>query len=86
MIYQKDFNTFPARFQPRYDYQRSFGKLRKSLVKVKVTSPSGKNVKTDLSDDKEPNVFQTWFLDFCGNTSVHGMKFIGQSNLHWTER
>lgn len=86
MIYQSDFRTLPARFQPRYDSRRNFGNLRKSLVKINVISPSGKAVKSQSDDEEPTNYVQKWFLNFCDNTSVHGMKYIGQTGLHWSER
>lgn len=82
MFYQSDFRTLPARFQPRYDYRRSIKKLRKSEVDL-----NGKTQENEAADDEKPlTALQTWFLDFCGNTSLHGMKFIGLTTLHWTER
>lgn len=86
MFYQSDFRTLPARFQPRYDYRRSFGNLRKSQVKVNVITPSGKVTKDEIAEEEDANFLRKWFFNFCDNTSVHGMKYIGQMNLHWTER
>jgi acid-sensing ion channel, other len=85
MLYQKDFLTLPARFNPRYDYRRNFRNFRKSDVKINVITPSGKTVEP-LPTDEQPRMLNKWFLNFCDNTSVHGMKFIGKSELHWAER
>lgn len=85
MFYQSDFRTLPARFQPpRYDYRRSLKQLRKS--EVDLNGKSEENDEKVQVDEKPLTALQTWFLDFCGNTSLHGMKFIGQTTLHWTER
>lgn len=83
MFYESDFRALPSRFQPRYDYRRSFTRFKgKHNVKVNVISPSGKTVTTEV----QRNMLHKWFLDFCNDTSVHGMKYIGQTNLHWSER
>lgn len=83
MFYQSDFRTLPARFQPRHDNRQSLRKLRNSKV---VDIDENEREKGEREDEKSLTALQVWFLDLCGNTSVHGMKFIGQTSLHWTER
>lgn len=82
MIYERDFQTIP-RFRPRYDYRRSFGK--KNDVKINVISPSG-NVKAEESVEDPKSSLYKWWLNFCENSSIHGLRYIGQESLHWFER
>ena len=86
MIYQSDYSTFPVHFQPRYDYRRSFRKS-KSEAKINFVAPLSKIDESEEDiDDQKSSDFKSWFLDFCENTSIHGVKFIGQPGLHWSER
>lgn len=82
MFYQSDFRTLPARFQTRYDYQRSFKALRRR--KLNSVAPLEKESK-DEEVEKTNEYLELWF-SFCNNTSVHGMKYLGQLKLNWTER
>lgn len=88
MFYESDFRTLPSRFPPRYDNRKSFRNWRKSGVKINVISPSGESVKNSSEDEKakKANFLQELFSDFSENTSIHGVKFIGQKSFHWTER
>lgn len=86
MYTQSEFKQLP--FQPRFDYGRSLGQLRKSR-KLKRKLESEVIIKHE-SDDDDANDKQTfifkWFCNFCENTSIHGVKYLGQSELHWSER
>lgn len=86
MYYQSDFQTFPVRFQSRYDNRRNVGEKRKSRVKIHVVAPSVKTAKSQSEVKERPNFVQKWFTNLCENTSVHGLKYIGQAGVHWTER
>lgn len=83
MIYNSDSRTLPARFHPRFDYRRSIRRRHESETKVNVISPLGE---VQDSEEQDFSDLQSWFMNFCSNTSVHGVKFIGQTSLHWTER
>lgn len=75
------------RFPPRYNVHRSFSHWHSKRIKINVVTPSGKITKAENSDDDEqPKFLVKWFMNFCDNTSVHGMKFIGKSTMHWSER
>jgi hypothetical protein len=82
MLYESDFRSIPDRYRPRYDYRKSFGK---NDVKINVISPSGRVVKEETIEDSK-TVIAKWWLNFCDNSSIHGLKYIGQESLHWSER
>lgn len=84
MFYQNDFLSLPARFQPRFNAQKSFRGIKRLQMKPKgILQPS----KVTLNGSKEePNFVEQWFVEFCNNTSVHGMKYMGQKNFHWSEK
>ena len=83
---QSEFKQPP--FQPRFDYGKSLGQLRKSR-KLKTKYEPEVVIKhesdDDDTDDKQPFIIK-WFYNFCENTSIHGVKYLGQSELHWSER
>ena len=87
MYSQSEFKQLP--FQPRFDYGRSLGQLRKSR-KVKKKLEPEVIIRHEKDDDEDANDKQTfitkWFYNFCENTSIHGVKYLGQSELHWSER
>ena len=82
MMFESDFRTIPYRFQPRHDYRKGLESLRKRQVKINTISPSKK--KENNEDTKV--TFYKWWINFCDNSSIHGLKYIGQENLHWSER
>lgn len=88
MLYQSDFK--PPPFQPRFDYQKSLSQLRKGkIINKKHLQPEVilKHESDDDDDAESKSQFlKKWFYSFCENTSIHGVKYIGQSDLHWTER
>lgn len=80
MLYQSDFRSLPARFQPRFNVQKSLRGLKmkpKEVTALKSIKKVSKN---------EPHFVEQWFVEFCNNTSVHGMKYMGQKNFHWSEK
>jgi hypothetical protein len=88
MFYKNEFATAP--FQPRFGYRRSLGQLRQTKKFKKKLEPE---VTLTHSDEKEAEnggerfkFLHKWMLNFCDNTSIHGVKYIGQSELHWFER
>lgn len=85
MIYETDFRNLPNRFQSRYIQSKSFNGFRRNKVKSNVISTAGKLIKEE-NPRSSKSIFHSWFLNFCGNSSVHGFRYIGQESLHWTER
>lgn len=85
MYSQSEFKSLP--FQPRFDYGRSLGQLRKSR-KVKIKPEPEVIIKHESDDDdaNDKQIILKWFYNFCENTSIHGVKYLGQSELHWSER
>lgn len=84
MFYQSDFQTHPVRFQPRFDFHKSSKALRKRQKKIIDVSSTEKDL--NVVQVKEANVFFKLFYTFCHNTSVHGMKYLGLTTLHWSKR
>lgn len=87
MFYQS--NIRPPPFQPRFDYGRSLGQLRNTKPVRKKLEPEV-IIQHDSDDDEDgqENVpfIVKWFYNYCENTTIHGVKYLGQSELHWTER
>jgi hypothetical protein len=84
-MYQSDFKS-----RPRIDYNRSLSelrrggrKLRKSHLEPEVIINHGKEEEGE--EEEEQSVWK-WFQNFAENTSIHGVKFTGQTDLHWSER
>lgn len=75
MFYQSDYKI--NQFLPRYK-RRSLGELKK---KLKIKKTEVKNPENDLNE----GILLKYILSFCENTSIHGVKFVGQ-DLHWFER
>lgn len=85
MYYQNDFKLPP--FQPRFDYQKSLGQLRHSRrIKKKLEPEIIIKHESEENDEEKSRFFNKWFYNYCDNTSIHGVKYIGQSELHWSER
>jgi hypothetical protein len=84
MFYNSDFRTLPARFHPRFDNKTSFGSLKTSQMKTDVVPRSektlDKTVKNEITGNPK-NILHKWFINFCENSSVHGLKYIGQIDL-----
>lgn len=86
MFYQGDFKQPP--FQPRFDYGRSIGQLRKTKRVRNRLEPDIiiKHDSDDEDDGENKSFVAKWFCNFCENTSIHGVKYLGLVDLHWTER
>ena len=84
MMYESDFRTIPFRFQPRYDYRRDLGSLRKSQAKINAIFPP--ETENDKASGDTKMTFYKWWINFCDNSSIHGLRYIGQESLHWSER
>lgn len=79
MFYHSDYKI--NQFLPRYK-RRSLGELNKKL-KIKIKKPETKI--SDNDDDQSEGILLKYILSFCENTSIHGVKYVGQE-LHWFER
>lgn len=78
MFYQSDYKI--NQFLPRYK-RRSLRELKKKM-KFKLKKPVAiKDKETKIDDD----ILLKYILSFCENTSIHGVKYVGQE-LHWIER
>ncbi|KAG5683041.1 hypothetical protein PVAND_012348 [Polypedilum vanderplanki] len=82
MYYQSDY-----KFQPRLDYNKNLSNLRRGGRKLNKKHLEPDVIIKHESDEEEvSNEIFECFISFTQNTSMHGVKFIGQSELHWTER
>jgi hypothetical protein len=87
MYYQSDFKIF----QPKFDYQRSLERLRhnRGVLKKKpepeIIIKHAHDDEVD-DDDEKPQFLVKCFYDFCENTSIHGVRYIGDTQMHWFER
>ena len=77
MFYQSDYKM--NQFMPRYK-RRSLRELQK---KLKIKKPEVKN--SEIDDSESEGILFKYILSFCENTSIHGVKYVGQ-DLHWFER
>lgn len=78
MFYQSDYKI--NQFLPRYK-RRSLRELKKKM-KFKLKKPGAiEDKETKIDDD----ILLKYILSFCENTSIHGVKYVGQE-LHWIER
>lgn len=86
MFYKNDFKQ--PTFQPRFDYNKNLGQLRKGKAIKRNLEPEViiKHESDDEDEDVKRPFIVKWFYNFCENTSIHGIKFVGQTELHWSER
>lgn len=82
MFYQSDYKI--SQFLPARYKRRSLGELRKKLNKKKIETEVN-FTDTTMNSGVSENFISKYFLSFCENTTVHGIKYIGQ-DLHWFER
>lgn len=85
MFYPSDFKTFSP-FQPRFNYKRSVNFARKKPIRIDQIAPENGEIEEDSKQSVCCETFIKWFENFCANTSIHGMKFIGNQNLHLIDR
>ena len=84
MYYQTDFRSVHVPFHPNFIQHKVFGRFRKNR-KGKV-SPLESTKENKKNKGQSEHFIERWFSSFCDNTSVHGMKYIGQKNFHWSEK
>lgn len=57
-----------------------------SVTFDKSDDPENELQKKGLSSSKDELVAPSRFEEYCQNSSVHGVQYIGDSNRHWSER
>ena len=86
MIYESDFRPFRPKFRSYNVTSSAMQRRFKNRVNVNVNSLM-KNESSGADEESEKQGFWTaWFVNFCQNTSVHGIRYIGDRELHWSER
>lgn len=84
MLYESDFRPFRPKFRSYNVTTAALQRRFKNQVNVNVVP---KNESTSDEEETEKQGFWTaWFVNFCQNTSVHGIRYIGDRELHWSER
>lgn len=86
MLYESDFKPFRPKFRSYNVTTAALQRRFKNRVNINGVAVSN-NENTGVEDDVEKQGFWTaWFVNFCQNTSVHGIRYIGNRELHWSER
>lgn len=88
MFYPSDFKTSSS-FQPRFGYKKSVKFVRQKPWRIDQVTPINEKIEPKSESTKDDSIFKTvsvWFGQFSENTSIHGMKFIGNRDLHLIDR
>lgn len=58
--------------------------LKQTEMIVKKLKIIQENVKPNVV--KSVQVLRNFFIEFCDNCSIHGIRYISERGIHWSER
>lgn len=92
MIYPNDFSSkqYHKTNNPFIIYKSDYFHFRHKKHLGSTTNPSSNNrnildCKNDKNSDHKLEDLSFWER-FCYHTTIHGIKYIAQKELHWSER
>ena len=86
MLYESDFKSFRPQFRSHNVTTVSLQRRLRNRGIVNVISVPENGNDGDENESEKQGFWTSWFVNFCQNTSVHGIRYIGGRELHWSER